>query len=88
MNTWGMSMSKEIRYIGVNKMKYLLVLSLLISTNCFAYIYAETGDYELDALSNRMQQQDNEDRLSAIESNLKQQQQDQLQKDLFDSVNR
>jgi hypothetical protein len=68
-------------------MKYILALSILLSSNCFAYIYAETGDHDMDELSHRMQQQDTEDRLQAIESQQQEAENQRWQKDLFDSVN-
>jgi len=69
-------------------MKYILALTILFSSNCFAYVYADDiGDASLDSLSHRMQQQDIEDRLNAIESQQQAAENDRWQKDLFDSVN-
>ena len=68
-------------------MKYILALSILLSSNCFAYIYENTGDADLDALNSRMQRQDIEDRLQAIESQQHEAEDQRWQKDLFDSVN-
>lgn len=68
-------------------MNKLLIALMLFSANSFAYIYAETGDHDMDTLSNRMQQQDVEDRLDAIESQQQAAANEQWQKDLFDSVN-
>lgn len=62
-------------------MKYILALSILMSSNCFAYVYAD----ETDPLSMRMQQQDNEDRLSALESKAQSNDLEQFAKELGDS---
>ncbi|HAU1312560.1 TPA: carbohydrate porin [Legionella pneumophila] len=67
--------------------KIILILTILFQSTCFAYIYAETGDKDLDDLSHRLQQQDIEDRLEAIESRLRDQEQRQWEKDMFDSIN-
>ena len=63
-------------------MKYILALSILMSTNSFAYVYAD----ESDPLSMRMQQQDNEDRLSALESKAQSNDLEQFEKELHDSM--
>ena len=63
-------------------MKYILALSILMSTNSFAYVYAD----ESDPLSMRMQQQDNEDRLSALESKAQSNDLERFEKELHDSM--
>ncbi|KTD73280.1 hypothetical protein [Legionella tucsonensis] len=67
--------------------KALFLIAFLFQSTSFAYIYGETGDQELDSLAYRMQQQDIEDRLYAIESNQRSDEQQQWEKDLFDAVN-
>lgn len=63
-------------------MKYLLALSILMSSNCFSYIYAEPTD----ELSIRMQQQDVEDRLNALESKTQSNDLEQFEKELHDNA--
>ena len=68
-------------------MKYILLLTMLLTSNSYAYIYAETGDHDMDTLINRMQQKDVEDRLDAIELQQQNAENDRWQKELFDSIN-
>lgn len=69
-------------------MKIFLLLLVLVSSKIFAYIHEPTGDYDLDALSARLQQQDIENRLDAIESRQQQAQDEQWQNDMFGTINK
>lgn len=60
----------------------MALIILISATNSFAYIYAD----ESDPLSTRMQQQDNEDRLSALESKAQSNDIDQFEKELHDNM--
>lgn len=69
--------------------KIIFLLTIMLQSSCFAYIYADTGDKELDKIVDRFQQQDIDNRLEAIEQNIqsqKAQEQRQWEKDLFDSI--
>ncbi len=63
-------------------MKTILLLMILFSTNSFAYLYAD----ESDPLSARMIQQDNEDRLSALESKQQSNDLEQFEQELHDNA--
>lgn len=63
-------------------MNKLLIALMLFSANSFAYIYAD----ESDPLSARMQQQDNEDRLSALESKQQSNDLEQFEQELHDNA--
>jgi len=63
--------------------KLITALMLLISaSNSFAYVYAD----ESDPLSARMQQQDNEDRLSSLESKQQSNDLERFEQELYDNM--
>ena len=61
-------------------MKFLLALTILMSSNCFSYVYSD----DTDEISISIRQQEIENRINAIESKQRFDEQEKSDKDFMD----